>query len=179
MAKLIDLTGQKIDKLLVLEKAPSRKHHVYWKCKCDCGKECDVNSYGIKKGLVQSCGCINYSIGEQEILKLLEENNILFKKEYSNPSLKSNNDYGYFRFDFGIFDNNNKLIRLIEFDGEQHFNIKNKWRKHETFEEGQKKDRRKNEWALEHNIPLIRIPYWERGKITLDMILGDQYLINK
>lgn len=29
MAKLKDLTGQKFDKLLVLEKALSRKRHVY------------------------------------------------------------------------------------------------------------------------------------------------------
>lgn len=35
----------------------------------------------------------------------------------------------------------------------------------------------KNEWAKEHNIPLVRIPYWERDKITLDMILGDKYLV--
>ncbi len=36
MAKLIDLTGQRFDKLIVLEKAPSRKRHTYWKCQCDC-----------------------------------------------------------------------------------------------------------------------------------------------
>ena len=42
MAKLIDLTGQKFDKLLVLEKAPSRARHTYWKCQCDCGNICYV-----------------------------------------------------------------------------------------------------------------------------------------
>lgn len=36
----------------------------------------------------------------------------------------------------------------------------------------------KNEWAKKHNIPLVRIPYWERDKITLDMILKDEYLVS-
>lgn len=32
MPKLNDLTGKVFDKLTVLEKAPSRARHVYWKC---------------------------------------------------------------------------------------------------------------------------------------------------
>ena len=35
----------------------------------------------------------------------------------------------------------------------------------------------KFEWAAAHNIPLVRIPYCERDNITLDMLLGDQYLV--
>ena len=35
----------------------------------------------------------------------------------------------------------------------------------------------KNEWAKKHNIPLVRIPYWERDKITIDDLLGNKYLI--
>lgn len=35
----------------------------------------------------------------------------------------------------------------------------------------------KNEYALSHNIPLVRIPYWKRNSITLETIMGDQYLI--
>ena len=31
-------------------------------------------------------------------------------------------------------------------------------------------------YAKENNIELIRIPYWERDNITLEMILGNQYL---
>lgn len=42
-----------------------------------------------------------------------------------------------------------------------------------------RRDNEKNEYALSHNIPLVRIPYWERDNITLDMLLGDQYLISK
>ena len=39
------------------------------------------------------------------------------------------------------------------------------------------RDAIKNEWAIKNNIPLVRIPYWERDNITLEMIMGDQYLI--
>ena len=35
----------------------------------------------------------------------------------------------------------------------------------------------KNDYAFTHNIPLVRIPYWERDHITLEMILGDEYII--
>ena len=73
------------------------------------------------------------------------------------------------RYDFVILKNNTP-IRLIEFDGEQHYkNIAN-W---DSLELQQKRDQVKNEYALSHNIPLVRIPYWERDNITLDMIMGD------
>ena len=35
----------------------------------------------------------------------------------------------------------------------------------------------KNNYAFNHNIPLVRIPYTERDNITLEMIMGDKYLI--
>lgn len=34
-----------------------------------------------------------------------------------------------------------------------------------------------NEYALSHNIDLVRIPYWERKHITLEMLLEDNFLI--
>lgn len=84
------------------------------------------------------------------------------------------------RFDFAIFKKEypEKIFRLIEFDGEQHFyRTKRMWNSTETVEDIQKRDREKDQWAKDHNIPLVRIPYWERDNITLDMILGDKYLI--
>lgn len=35
------------------------------------------------------------------------------------------------------------------------------------------RDKVKNEYALSHGIPLVRIPYWERDNITLEMLFGD------
>lgn len=56
MAKLIDLTGQKFDKLTVIEKAPSRKKHVYWKCICDCGRECEISGESLRRNQPHNCG---------------------------------------------------------------------------------------------------------------------------
>lgn len=68
--------------------------------------------------------------------------------------------------------------RLIEFDGEQHFKYTGAgWNTKENFEKTQKLDKIKNEYALNNNYSLVRIPYWERDNITLDMLLGDKHLI--
>ena len=47
----------------------------------------------------------------------------------------------------------------------------------ETLKKRQGRDKLKNAYALSHNIPLVRIPYQERDNITLEMIMGDQYLV--
>ena len=77
------------------------------------------------------------------------------------------------RYDFAII-KDNEIIRLIEFDGEQHFNDIQSWG---GLELQQQRDKVKNEYALSHNIPLVRIPYWERDNITLEIIMGEKYLI--
>lgn len=102
----------------------------------------------------------------------MQKNNIKFKSEWTTPELD------YKRFDFAIMDINNKVIRLVEFDGRQHYdNISGIWNSPESLCQIQKRDKEKNEYALSHNIPLVRIPYWERDNITLEMLMGDQYLV--
>jgi len=34
----------------------------------------------------------------------------------------------------------------------------------------------KNQYAKKKNIPLVRIPYYELNNITLEMIMGDEFL---
>lgn len=67
-------------------------------------------------------------------------------------------------FDIAIMEDN-KPICVIEYDGEQHYRP---MRFHtvntpaaELFEKIQKHDDIKNQYCQEHNIPLIRIPYYE------------------
>ena len=82
--------------------------------------------------------------------------------------------------DFAIFDKNDNIIRLIEFDGEQHYeqNIKKSgWNTYEKYQYTLNNDKAKNELAKLNNIPLIRIPYWERDNITLELLMGNKYLI--
>ena len=47
------------------------------------------------------------------------------------------------------------------------------WFKPGDFEKIQQRDKYKNEWCHEHNIPIIRIPYTEIDNITLDYLKLD------
>ncbi|MHB1098433.1 MAG: hypothetical protein ACYCZR_02645 [Burkholderiales bacterium] len=56
--KLIDITGQRFGRLLVLEKMPPRKGGGSdWLCQCDCGKTRVVIGSNLRKGHTTSCGC--------------------------------------------------------------------------------------------------------------------------
>lgn len=168
----IDITNQKFGRLTALYPIESKSSSsLMWHCKCECGNECDVNGSFLRRGLTQSCGCITSSIGEINIQKILQENGIEYKKEYTVKEI------GNLRFDFALLENE-KVIRLIEFDGIQHYSdISGIWNKNDSLERRQERDQKKNAWAAANNIPLVRIPYWERDNITLDMIIGDKYLI--
>ena len=55
---LIDLTGQKFGRLLVLKRDTSKSDYVYWLCQCDCGNITSVISSHLRKGNTTSCGCL-------------------------------------------------------------------------------------------------------------------------
>ena len=97
-----------------------------------------------------------------------------YKKEYTVKEISN------LRFDFALLENE-KVVRLIEFDGIQHFTSRSGvWNDTEDdLQKRQERDNRKNKWAIDNNIPLVRIPYWERDKITLEMILGSTYEVRK
>lgn len=166
-----DLTNQKFGRLLA--KRPTEKrvdNKVIWECLCDCGNICYIQSTHLVSGHTQSCGCIKDSIGETNIANILIQNNIQFEQEFKFLDLLSEKSYPL-RYDFYLPAYN----RLIEFDGEQHYKDTG-WG---HVEETKYRDQLKNEYALFNNIPLVRIPYWERNDITLEMLLGDKYLVKE
>ena len=57
--KLIDLTGMRFERLLVLERAPNsdRFGHSRWCCRCDCGNSTISRGDSLRGG-VRSCGCL-------------------------------------------------------------------------------------------------------------------------
>lgn len=112
------------------------------------------------------------SKGEEKIAKMLKKARISFKQEVSFPDLKSLKG-NLLRFDFAIF-KNNRLVCLLEYDGEQHFHQVPYF--HKTifdFKQTQEWDRRKNAYCLRKGIPLIRIPYWDYDILTLERILTE------
>lgn len=55
---LIDLTGQRFGRLVVVKRVDhEKKGQARWLCRCDCGKEKVVQSYDLRSGNTQSCGC--------------------------------------------------------------------------------------------------------------------------
>ena len=60
MSQLIDLTGNKYGKLTVLKKDENRKTKSgsYWICQCECGNVKSVKSSSLRRGEIQSCGCL-------------------------------------------------------------------------------------------------------------------------
>lgn len=58
MAELIDLTGQRFNKLVVLRKSGNDKYRkTIWLCQCDCGNLKEVTRERLMTGQ-KSCGCI-------------------------------------------------------------------------------------------------------------------------
>lgn len=56
--RIVDLTGRRYGRWLVLKRAPNRNGRVFWTCKCDCGTIKDVPGGALRQGQSQSCGCI-------------------------------------------------------------------------------------------------------------------------
>lgn len=169
-----NLTNQHFHKLIAKEYIGSGPGGPLWRCECDCGnKNFVTTAHHLTSGNTQSCGCLK-SKGEENIVQILQQNNIIFIQQHVFTNLKYESGIPV-RFDFYLPDYN----RLIEFDGKQHFEPTGGWATKENFIRNQKNDKIRNKYTLEHNIPLVRIPYWERDNITLEMIMGDKYLVKE
>ena len=172
-----DLTGKQFGYLIVLNQEKNKKGdgHCQWRCKCICGNIFIVSSHALLSGNTASCGCIK-SIGESYIYKILTDNNynFLYNKGYFSDLISDNGRV--LRYDFIIL-KDNLPIRLIEFDGPQHKYKIDLYGGDKQLQLTKKHDKIKNEYALLHNIPLVRIPYKERNNITLEMLMSNKYLI--
>ena len=165
------LTNQRFGRLIVLEKARSSGNGTIWNCICDCGNYKQVLSSYLLNGNVKSCGCLN-SAGEYQIREILKQHDILFESQKTYEDCRFPDTNFLARFDFYI-DN----TFLLEFDGEQHYSrIKTNWNTEEKFLKTLEHDDFKNNYCKEHNIPLKRIPYWKLKTLTIEDIMGDEFL---
>ena len=99
------------------------------------------------------CTPILNSKGNLEVTNILNKYNINFKPEYKFEDCK---DKRALPFDFYLFDYNT----CIEYDGSLHYETGYS-ETQEDLEDRQKKDNIKTQYCLDHNIKLIRIPYWD------------------
>ncbi|MGM7720568.1 zinc-ribbon domain-containing protein [Metabacillus sp. Hm71] len=136
---------------------PRSNKKVWWLCK---------EGHELKIGVdhrVRSDGCsvCSESKGEKRVRMFLETNNIMFKSQYKFKDLIGING-GLLKFDFAIFNPNKDISLLIEFDGIFHFG---KIYVDDYYERTVEHDKRKDNYCLKNNIPLLRIPYWEMKNI--------------
>ena len=171
-----DITGNIYGKLTVIgwDKLRSKEGNgTYWNCRCECGNIISVQKSNLLGGNVKSCGCL-VSVGENLIEEILQKEEIVYSKQFSFADLVGQNG-GLLRFDFAIFDNERKgLVALIEFQGEQHYNTQGS----QFFDTSViTNDKKKKEYCLKHNIPLLCIPYWVRDNLNIEKIFSDKYRV--
>lgn len=149
-------------------------NQIVWKIRC---RQCGRYFFEAPNELVSEkrthgnnpCHCWQkHSIGIQKILKILQNNNILYELEKTFETCISPKG-NQLMFDIYL----PQFNILVEYDGEQHFKI--------AFGQDEKKlllqqeyDKIKNEWCRNNNIKLVRIPYYNKN-ITLDDILQEEF----
>ncbi len=108
------------------------------------------------------CPKCKESKGEKEIRNYLLENNIIFETQKTFNDCKFKNKL---KFDFYLPNYN----LCIEYDGEQHFMLKEFWGGQKEFEKIQKRDKIKTQYCIDNNINLLRIKYDKDIKLKINL----------
>lgn len=111
------------------------------------------------------------SRAEIKISQILSHAGINFKEQYSFPDLIGQGGHAL-RFDFAIFDDNDELEFLLEYQGIQHYKPKDKFGGMSGLRKQQYYDMQKREYCKKHGIKLVLIPYWDENQISYDYIMN-------
>lgn len=109
------------------------------------------------------------SRGQIKIQEILKKAGLPFVEQYSFSDLLSSNGRPL-RFDFAVFNDEQEIEFLIEFQGIQHYEAKDVFGGYSGLRKQQYNDMRKREYCKNHNITLVIIPYWDEAIITFDYI---------
>jgi hypothetical protein len=134
----------------------------WWKC-----KQCGYSFYTkLSHRTLCNVGCAacNTSGAVKKICSILKSEHINFDIEYSFDDLFFKSDRPL-RYDFAIFDNFSKnVLALVEYDDIQHEKFVPYFHKTEIkFYDSVKRDEKKNKYAKDNNIPLLRITYKDKN----------------
>lgn len=154
LTSLIDETNNKYGWLTVLEYAGTTPGGgAQWKCECDCGNVITVRAESLRSGHTKSCGCIK-SWSEGYITSLLKEYEFSFATQFTFSDLRTKKG-GTPRFDYAIF-KNGTLYCLIEYNGEQHYDVTSSW----YSDEYRERDELKKDYCEKKKIPLL---VWDKN----------------
>ncbi|WP_412989927.1 AP2 domain-containing protein [Pediococcus siamensis] len=88
MSKLIDLTGQRFGRLVVMRRTGTAKNrNAKWLCQCDCGNQTVVDGYRLRNGMTRSCGCLR-----REKSKITVTKNEAFQRNKGKKTSLIDND---------------------------------------------------------------------------------------
>ena len=110
------------------------------------------------------------SRGEITIEEILIQAGLDFQEEYSFSDLVSNNGRPL-RFDFAVFDDEGDIDFLIEYQGIQHYQPKEKFGGISGLRKQQFNDMKKREYCKKHNLKLVVIPYTDEFLLSYDYIM--------
>ena len=169
------LIGEKRGKLTIIESTDEYDDMRGWKylCKCDCGNIVNFSCDSLKIRNVISCGCLKESRGEQIIRDILDINQVGYNYDKCQLDCRFPDTNRCARFDFELIDRK----EFIEYDGKQHFTIGNGWNDVNHFVKTRNRDLYKNQWALDNDITIKRIPYTEIDTLSLERIMSDEFII--
>jgi hypothetical protein len=132
-----------------------------------CGHENEVSFSNFRSGSGLTCSKCFGSTGEKIIANVLNQNGVIYEQEKKMTGCKGKREL---RFDFYIPTYN----ICIEYDGRQHFESIEYFGGEKQLIQQQTYDKIKNQYCLDNNIILIRIPYTftEREIVfTLEQVL--------
>lgn len=147
--------------VILLQDENRKKYQVQYMCKIH------HRVYNDKIGVLMSGGglpCCQgaQSNGERKLAGILQSMNLAYEHQYEFDDCY---DIRPLPFDIAVFKPSDKLCCVIEYDGKQHY-VPTKFydsdlTAEEQFAKIKRHDNMKDRYCQEHNIPLIRIPYYE------------------
>ena len=166
-------SGEQYNEWTVICKSKTTNKHnsQFYTCQCSCGVIRDVRMSDLTNGSSKNCGHSRaiMSRGATAIKNILDDNKINYFMEYIFD------DFPRRKFDFAIH-NNGTIVRLIEFDGEQHEeDSKSSWHSDDLM----KRDKEKNQYTIQHRIPLVRIPFWKDQTVNYNDLFGQEFLVKE
>lgn len=111
------------------------------------------------------------SKGELKIADILTMAGLKYEIEYIFEDLVVSNGKPL-RFDFAVFDDDNNLWFLIEYQGEQHYKPVAHYGGAPALRKQKYNDRKKVDYCLERGIPLLVIDFHDYYILDLDYIMN-------
>lgn len=123
------------------------------------------------------CDCHKISSFQWIVTKILIENKVPYRVEFSFPELYGAGARNLLRYDFAVLNADNNVKCLIECQGEQHFQPVDEFGGKTQFKVQQQNDALKQTYATTHGIPLYEISYKSKKYEKVESFLKSKQII--